>query len=104
MDPSLPGNFSSLDGVAAVFSQRPVVLAGWTHYIAFDLMMSRHIILDSQACGLSHLAVVWTIPVTLMAGPSGLFAYYVTKSMLVHGGPLAEGDSRRQSSEGQPTT
>ena len=55
------------------------MLAGWTHYIAFDLMMARHVVIDSQSSGIPHLAIVWAIPLTLMAGPAGLFAYYLAK-------------------------
>ena len=39
--------------------------------------MGRWIILDAQQAGVPHLAVVWLLPLTLMAGPCGLAAYVV---------------------------
>jgi hypothetical protein len=72
--------FGSLEAVVALFSDRDVVFAGWTHYIAFDLFVGRHIILDSQRTGLPHLAVLPLLPLTLMAGPAGLALYTGLKS------------------------
>lgn len=71
--------FASLDAVVALFTDRVAVLAGWTHYIAFDLLISRHIVMDAQRSGIPHLAVVWIVPLTLMAGPAGFAAYMGVK-------------------------
>jgi hypothetical protein len=46
-----------------------------THYIAFDLFVGRWIVLDAVRAAIPHLAVVWLLPLTLMAGPVGLTAY-----------------------------
>lgn len=43
--------FSTLAEVALLFSDASAVLAGWTHYIAFDLFVGRHIVADSIAHG-----------------------------------------------------
>lgn len=74
------GGLSSLAEVVALFSDRSIVFAGWTHYIAFDLFVARHIVLDSQVAGISHALVVWLLPLTLMAGPCGLVVYYCVKA------------------------
>ena len=72
--------FDSLAGVTALFSDEAVIFAGWTHYIAFDLLASSFIVSDAIKSGLPHLSIVWTIPLTLMAGPIGLTAYMLTKT------------------------
>jgi hypothetical protein len=34
-----PGGFSTLAGVAVLFSNPWLLLAGWVHYLAFDLLI-----------------------------------------------------------------
>ena len=75
------GGFDSLDAVYDLFRDRQVVLAGWTHYIAFDLFVGRYIVMDAQANGIPHLYICPLIPVTLMAGPIGLVGYTALKQM-----------------------
>ena len=70
-------DFSSLDGVVALFSNPRAVFAGWTHYIAFDFFVSRFIIFDAAQKNISHLLVVPIIPITLLAGPVGFVFYQV---------------------------
>ena len=50
-------------------------MAGWTHYIAFDLFVGRWMVLDASRSDIPHYAVVWLLPVTLLAGPVGLTTY-----------------------------
>ena len=38
---SAKGGFDSLDNVAALFQTRELLLAGWIHYLAFDLVRRR---------------------------------------------------------------
>jgi hypothetical protein len=75
------GGFDSLKAVVALFSDRAAVFAGWTHYIAFDLFVAGHIVSDAHINGIPHLVIVWLVPVTLMAGPFGLAAYFITKTV-----------------------
>ena len=44
---SAKGGFDSLDNVAALFQTRELLLAGWIHYLAFDLVHRR---LDRAHC------------------------------------------------------
>jgi hypothetical protein len=50
------GSFSSLDGVASLFSNRWLLLAGWTHYLAFDLLVGVWEVRDSIERRIPHLA------------------------------------------------
>jgi hypothetical protein len=38
--------------VVSLFSSKPAVLAGWTHYIAFDLFVGRYIVADNSSAGI----------------------------------------------------
>eukprot|EP00466_Bigelowiella_natans_P013157 jgi/Bigna1/26057/gw1.20.124.1 len=71
--------FNSLEEVATLFSWRPAVFAGWVHYISFDLLIGRYIVLDAQQCGIPHLLIVWCLPLTLLFGPVGFACYVLIK-------------------------
>lgn len=76
------GSFSSLGGVIALFKSPKVVLAGWVHFLAFDLMVALYIRADAPLHGIQHL---WLIPIyllTLMFGPAGLLAYFGLRLMV----------------------
>ncbi len=78
---SAPGNagFGSLTGVAALFSVPALLLAGWIHYLAFDLFVGSWEVSDARANGVHHLFVVPCLLVTFMAGPAGLALYFIVK-------------------------
>lgn len=75
-------NFATLDGVAALFSQRGALLAGWVHYLAFDLFIGSWEVEDAGRRGLAHWLVLPCLFLTLMAGPVGLLLYLVLASAL----------------------
>ncbi|PPD28257.1 MAG: hypothetical protein CTY20_10805 [Hyphomicrobium sp.] len=70
------GGFMSLAGVKALMSSDPVILAGWLHYLAFDLMAGLWIASKADEMGLSRIAQVPFLFLTLMLGPVGLLAFY----------------------------
>ncbi len=72
-------NFGSLDGVASLFSVRGLLLAGWIHYLSFDLFVGSWEVSDARANGIHHLLVVPCLFATFMAGPVGLAAYFAVK-------------------------
>jgi hypothetical protein len=71
------GSFSSLDGVARLFENRWLLLAGWLHYLAFDLLIGTWQVLDSQQRGMPHLLVVPCLLLTFLFGPAGWLLYTV---------------------------
>jgi hypothetical protein len=74
--PDPPGaGFASLAGVMALFSSPYFALAGWVHYLVFDLFIGAWEVRDARRRGVSHLFVVPCLFLTLMAGPIGLLAY-----------------------------
>jgi hypothetical protein len=70
-----PGSFSSLDGVALLFSNSWLLLAGWVHYLAFDLLVGAWEVQDARARGVSHLRVLPCLFLTFMFGPAGWLLY-----------------------------
>jgi hypothetical protein len=54
-------------------------MAGWTHYIAFDLLIARAIVFDSLENDISHIIIIPIIFTTLILGPVGLVLYASVK-------------------------
>jgi membrane protein insertase Oxa1/YidC/SpoIIIJ len=75
------GGFGSLTDVAALFSNHWVLLAGWIHYLAFDLFMGSWEVRDAQAHGISHFLVIPCLFFTFMFGPVGLLLYFVIRGV-----------------------
>lgn len=76
------GGFGSLAEVAALFESHTLLLAGWVHYLAFDLFIGTLIIYDAEDCGINHWLVVPIGFLTFMFGPAGLLAYILLKAVL----------------------
>lgn len=75
-----PGGFSSLTSVALLFQNRAMLLAGWVHYLAFDLFVGSWEVRDSQAAGIGHYLVVPCLILTFLFGPAGWFLYLLIRS------------------------
>ena len=79
------GGFSSLAGVINLFKSPRVVLVGWIHFLAFDLMVGLYIATDAARVGIVHW---WLLPVlflTLMFGPAGLLLYLAIRTAMSQG-------------------
>ena len=76
---SSEGSFSSLEGVASLFANRWLLLAGWTHYLAFDLLVGVWEVRDSRDRRIPHLLVVPCLALTFMFGPAGWLLYQLTR-------------------------
>ncbi len=69
-------DFRDPDAVREALSRPDIFLAGWTHYIAFDLFVGRWIWEDALARGRrAPLALL----LTWLAGPAGLSLYLVRR-------------------------
>lgn len=69
------GSFLSLDGVRRFFETPLFLLAGWVHYLAFDLFVGTWEVEDAQRLGIAHGFVVPCLAVTLLFGPIGFLSY-----------------------------
>jgi hypothetical protein len=76
------GAFGSLAGVKSALSIDGMLLAGWIHYLAFDLFVGSWEVRDAQRVGVTHWLVLPCLGLTLMMGPVGLLAYLVLRATL----------------------
>jgi hypothetical protein len=76
------GNFNSLEGVKRLFSVDALLLAGWIHYLAFDLFVGSWEVRDAQRSGIRHWFVLPCLVLTLMLGPVGLLSYWVLRGIV----------------------
>jgi len=79
---SLPwgeGGFSSLAGIGALFENPWALLAGWAHYLAFDLFIGGWQVRDARERGIPHLFVVPALLLTFLFGPAGLLLYLAVR-------------------------
>lgn len=74
------GGFASLDSVAALFASKPLLLAGWVHYLAFDLFLGNWILRRAQEASIPHWLMVPVLLLTFLFGPVGYLAYLVLKA------------------------
>ena len=74
------GGFGSLADVAALFQRRELLLAGWIHYLAFDLFIGAWETRDAQQHGIPHLVIIPCLIMTFMLGPIGLLFYFAIRT------------------------
>ena len=74
------GGFGSLADVAMLFQKRELLLAGWIHYLAFDLFIGAWETRDAQRNGLPHLVVIPCLVMTFLLGPIGLLFYFAIRT------------------------
>ena len=63
------GGFSSLAAVQALFTSREVALAGWVHFLAFDLFVGLWIAEKSDDLGIARIVQAPVLVTTFMFGP-----------------------------------
>jgi hypothetical protein len=83
------GGFSTLAGVAALFTNSWMLLAGWVHYLAFDLLIGTWEVRDAQARGIPHMYVVPCLILTFLFGPAGWLLYLALRSAFRRAGPVS---------------
>jgi hypothetical protein len=75
------GGFSTLRGVSELFSNDWLLLAGWVHYLAFDLFVGTWETRDGLERGISRWLVVPCLLVTFLFGPAGWLAYRLVRAV-----------------------
>jgi hypothetical protein len=78
----LEGSFGSLSGVAQLFENPYALLAGWIHYLAFDLFIGSWEVRDAQRLKIHHAWVLPCLLFTFLLGPFGLMLYFVLRTGL----------------------
>ncbi|WP_426060207.1 ABA4-like family protein [Hymenobacter sp. B1770] len=73
--PAPGAGFGSLAQVAALFREPWALLAGWVHYLCFDLAVGAWEARDAHRRGMPHLVLIPCLVATFMLGPLGLLLY-----------------------------
>ncbi|NOT45866.1 MAG: DUF4281 domain-containing protein [Acidobacteria bacterium] len=81
-----PGDFSSLAGVSQLFANPWLLLAGWTHYLAFDLLVGSWEAQDARGRGIRHVFLLPCLLLTFLFGPAGWLLYQVVRRSSPAGG------------------
>ena len=79
------GGFGSLADVATLFQKRELLLAGWIHYLAFDLFIGAWETRDAARNQIPHLVVIPCLVMTFMLGPIGLLFYFAIRTAKTKG-------------------
>ena len=86
-------DFSSLEGIVEMFKDPNGVFIGWIHYVVYDALVGRWIVLDSVDRGASTivhvLAIVPCLFLALMVGPMGWLLYVAVVRQFVLSGASA---------------
>jgi len=69
------GGYDSLAAVQRLFAMPQLLLAGWLHYLAFDLFVGAWIAESAGVRGWPHLVVLPLLALTFLFGPAGLLAF-----------------------------
>lgn len=71
------GGFDSFAAVRQLFTSDVLLLAGWLHYLAFDLLIGVSIDERAERAGISRLAMIPAFCLTFLFGPVGWMLYRV---------------------------
>ena len=79
------GGFGGLNEVMVAFTSPVGMLAGWTHYLAFDLFVGMWIARDGKRRDIAHVWIVPCLLLTWIFGPVGLGLYLVLRKLFKKG-------------------
>jgi hypothetical protein len=74
------GGFDTLENVQMLFTSPWAALAGWIHYLAFDLFMGARIARGMAEQGRPRWPLVLLLPITFLLGPIGYLAFEIIKA------------------------
>ena len=73
--PGAEGGFDSLANVMRLFDNPGMVLAGWLHFLAFDLLIGVWIWQDAERKKIRWIAALPALFFTFLFGPAGFLIY-----------------------------
>lgn len=76
------GGFDNLASVMRLFDSPGVALAGWVHYLAFDLVVGASITRTARAEGIPHLLLLPCLGLTFLFGPVGFLLFLALRAGL----------------------
>ena len=72
-------DITTLYGVMSAFTAPNVVVAGWIHYLIFNLFIGAWESRDARRLGIPHVFVLPCLLVTFLIGPVGLLLYVIVR-------------------------
>jgi len=75
------GGFDSLDNVMLLFTDPAIALAGWLHFLAFDLFIGAWQVRTARAKRIPHLLVLPCLALTFLFGPVGLLLFLALRAV-----------------------
>ncbi|WP_422861327.1 ABA4-like family protein [Flagellimonas sp. W118] len=73
-------DFGSLSSVMALFTVENAVMAGWVHYLAFDLLIGMWMLNENQKLGIHQLLMAPCLFATFMLGPVGFLLFMIIRT------------------------
>jgi hypothetical protein len=74
------GGFGSLPEVMALFTMPEIALAGWIHYLAFDLLIGAWEVRTARREGIPHVLVLPCLGLTFLFGPAGFLLFLALRA------------------------
>ena len=73
-------DFGSLESVMAMFTKEDAVLAGWVHYLAFDLLIGMWIVNQNKTLKIHQILIAICLFGTFMLGPVGFLLFMILRT------------------------
>ncbi|KEO73371.1 ABA4-like family protein [Anditalea andensis] len=77
------GGFGSLDDVRQLFDSDHALLAGWIHYLVFDLFVGMWMANDTFILKINKWLLLPCLFFTFMMGPVGLLLYLIVRAIRI---------------------
>ena len=74
-------DFGSLKSVMALFTEENAVLAGWVHYLVFDLLIGMWMLDQNKELKINQLLIAPCLFLTFMLGPIGFLLFIIIKTV-----------------------
>ena len=74
-------DFGSLESVMQLFTVESAVLAGWIHYLAFDLLVGMWVLDQNQKLNIHPVIIAPCLLGCFMFGPIGFLLFMIVKAV-----------------------
>ena len=76
-------DFGSLESVMDLFTEEKAVLAGWVHYLVFDLLVGMWMVNQNRDLGIHQILMAPCLLGTFMLGPVGFLLFMIIRSLIL---------------------
>lgn len=83
-------DFGSMESVMNLFTYENALLAGWVHYLAFDLLVGMWMLEQNRSLKIHQLIIAPCLFATFMLGPVGFLLFMLVKTIKNQRGVTAQ--------------